>query len=331
MAERYFTPEELRALSRTPREEVEACLIERPDAVTDVVSSVTRSYRDQFGGSRAWIAAVLAFVHDRHGEEGLALATAATSRLVHALAEQGALAAPAAHAARAAEDVAGDTESAVAQVAGRAASGDLAGALAAYDAFEGACRVVHDTYRDVLSALLSTVYREWGPDELEALHRYCAEQTLLPWMPVDIAKPPDKRLVRWARMLKGHFSRLEITEDDEKFVLVQDPCGTCARQVIDSRYAPPVGLAVVEEAHPVTWGRGTTPVYRTHVPVWHVQMARERLGVPWPVNRCPAGLGSGPCETLLYKDPYDARANASVPGPTGDWRAGSDQPNVAAP
>jgi len=323
VAERYFTPEELLALSRTPREEVEACLRERPDAVTEIVASVTRSYRDQFGGSRDWIAAVLAFVHDRHGEEGLALATAATSRVIHALAAEGALAVRGDGPARAAEDIAGDTEAAVALVAGRAATGDLDGALAAYDAFEDACRVVHDTYRDVLSALLSTVYGEWGPDELEALHRYCGEQTLLPWMLVDIAKPPEKRLVRWARMLKGHFSKLEIREDDEKFVLVQHPCGTCARQVIGGRYAPPVGLAVVEEAHRVTWGRGTTPVYRTHVPVWHVQMARERLGVPWPVNRCPAGLGSGPCETLLYKDPYDTRANAFVPGP--------DQPNVATP
>jgi hypothetical protein len=56
-----------------------------------------------------------------------------------------------------------------------------------------------------------------------------------------------------------------------------------------------------------------------------VAMARERLGVPWPVNRCPAGLGTGPCETLLFKDPLDTRANTFVPG------AGGDQQSVATP
>jgi hypothetical protein len=76
-----------------------------------------------------------------------------------------------------------------------------------------------------------------------------------------------------------------------------------------------MALAVVEERHPVSWGRGATPIYRTHIPIWHVAMARERIGVPWPVNRCPAGLEVGPCTLLIFKDPLDPAANAEVPGP----------------
>jgi hypothetical protein len=48
------------------------------------------------------------------------------------------------------------------------------------------------------------------------------------------------------------------------------------------------------------------------VPVWHVSLAREVVGVPWPVNQCPAGLGTGPCKVLLYKDPFDPRADEQV-------------------
>ena len=63
----------------------------------------------------------------------------------------------------------------------------------------------------------------------------------------------------------------------------------------------------------MTWNRGTTTIYRSHVPIWHVEMARERLGVPWPVNQCPHGLDAGVCRILLYKDPYDPEADTKVP------------------
>jgi hypothetical protein len=305
MADRFFTEQELAALSRTPRQELAECL-EGGGAVRSLVASIARSYRDQIGGSRSWVGCVFARIGERHGEEGLARAVAATLRFFAALAEVG----------ESFSDAGGITEDfdcVVDRVAELAQAGDREDALAVFDTFEMACRVVQDTCCDWLSSLLSEVYRSWGPDELEDLHRYCAERTLLPWMTVDIRNAPEKRLVRWVRMLKGHFSVLRVREDDEKFVLVQDPCGTCSRQILAGRYDPPFNLAVVEEKHELTWGRGATPVYRTHVPVWHVAMARERLGAPWPVNRCPPGLGTGPCETFLYKDPRDPRANDQVP------------------
>ncbi|HSS10592.1 MAG TPA: hypothetical protein VLL25_11940, partial [Acidimicrobiales bacterium] len=273
--------------------------------VGPIVASIARSYRDQIGGSRAWAGCVLAYIGGHHGPEGLARAVAATSRFYAAL--------------NAADDGLPDAEPVseddtfVERLAELTRAGDCDGALAIFDSYEAACRVLQDRYRDWLSSLFSEVYRTWGSEELEDLHRYCAERTLLPWMTVDIRNPPEKRLVRWVRMLRGHFSGLRVREDDEKFVIVQDPCGTCSRQILAGRYDPPVELAVVQEHDVVTWGRGSTPVYRTHVPVWHVAMARERVGVPWPVNRCPAGLGTGPCETFLYKDPLDPRANAQVP------------------
>jgi hypothetical protein len=106
---------------------------------------------------------------------------------------------------------------------------------------------------------------------------------------------------------------LRISEDDEKFTLTQDPCGTCSRQIEQGRYGAPLDLAVVRERHATTWFRGDTPIYRAHVPLWHIALAGELVGVPWPVNRCPAGLGTGPCDVLLYKDPDDRRASAEVP------------------
>jgi hypothetical protein len=305
MTDRFFTESELTMLCRPPRQELVGCL-DAEGEVGVAMASIARSYRDQIGGVRSWVGHVFAYFGDRHGQEGLSRAVADTSRFYSALAKvNGGL--------PNAEGATDDVDAVVDRVTDLAGMGDRDAALAAFGTFETGCRVLQDRYCDWLSSLLSEVYRTWGSDELEAVHRYCAERTLLPWMTVDIRNAPEKRLVRWVRMLKGHFSGLRVREDDEKFVIVQDPCGTCTRQILDGRYDPPVNLAVVEEPHVVTWGRGSTPIYRTHVPVWHVAMARERLGVPWPVNRCPAGLGTGPCETLLYKDPLDPRANSQVP------------------
>lgn len=165
----------------------------------------------------------------------------------------------------------------------------------------------HDTHRDLISVVLAFVYGTFGVDGLEAALAHAAQRTLLAWMPTDIARPPEKRLVSWVRLLRGHHSELRIEEEDDRFVIVQDPCGSCTRQIDDGRYGPPLSLPVVEE-----WGGPT--IYRSHVRVMHQALPREQLGVPWPVNICPAGLGTGPCTILLYKDPLDPAA-ADVPTP----------------
>jgi hypothetical protein len=104
-----------------------------------------------------------------------------------------------------------------------------------------------------------------------------------------------------------------VAEDAQKFTITQDLCGTCSRQILGGRFGPPLNLALVTEQHAVTWGRGDTTIYRTHVPIWHVQMATEQIGVPWPVNQCPGGLDPGVCRILLYKDPCDPDAASQVP------------------
>jgi hypothetical protein len=128
-----------------------------------------------------------------------------------------------------------------------------------------------------------------------------------------LGEPAGDRLVRFVRLLKGHFSDVTVTEEPDRFLIDQHPCGTCGRQAADGRYRSPLELAVVDEPHAVCWGGGATTIYRTHVPIWHVLMARERIGVPWPVNRCPRGDGTEPCRIILYKNPLDPAAEAEVP------------------
>ena len=178
----------------------------------------------------------------------------------------------------------------------------------------------HDRGLDAVCALITHVYRTHGVDELEQSMRAVGEDTLLAWMPRDIERPPEVRVRTWAAMLHGNFAEITVSEDDEKFVITQDPCGSCGRQLECGAFPGPLEHATVTEVHPITFDRGDVPIYRTHVAVMHFLMPAERLGVPWPVVACPSGSVAGPCRITLYKDPRNpaARADADALRGPGD-------------
>jgi hypothetical protein len=170
-------------------------------------------------------------------------------------------------------------------------------------------RAEHDRGLDGVCALLTHVYRTHGIGVLEESIRAVGEQTLLAWMPRDIERPPEVRIRTWAAMLHGNFAEFTITEDDERFVITQDPCGSCGRQLECGAFPGPLDHATVTEVHPITFDRGDVPIYRTHVAVMHFLMPDERIGVPWPVVACPRGSVAGPCRITLYKDPRNPAAH----------------------
>jgi hypothetical protein len=188
------------------------------------------------------------------------------------------------------------------------------------DATTARFRAEHDRGLDAVCALITHVYRSHGVDVLERSIRAVGDQTLLAWMPRDIERPPEVRIRTWAAMLHGNFAEFTIAEDDECFVITQDPCGSCGRQLECGAFPGPFDHATVTEVHPITFERGDVPIYRTHVAVMHFLMADERLGVPWPVVACPRGNIAGPCRITLYKDPRNpaARADAAALRGAGD-------------
>jgi len=298
---RLFDDNELERLARSPRRQLEDALATGDtETVRAVAAGLERSFAGTIDGTRNWISHTFGFAAqgpDATLLEGLVEATHRFFAIYpDSIAALGSAPEPSAPL--------------ILQAADDGSPGD---ALAHFDELDARSRAAQDALRDWLSALLSRIYRERGVDTLERALRYTAERTLFGWMPTDMARAPEKRLPSWIRMLQGHFSELRIEEDDEKFTLIQDPCGTCTRQIQQGRYEAPLDLAIIEEHHATTWFRGDTPVYRAHVPLWHVTVAQELVGVPWPVNQCPAGLGTGPCSVLLFKDPHNPAAKDYLP------------------
>lgn len=279
---RLLTDEELRDLERAPRERVRHALEsgDRAEAKA-VVSRATRAWQRGIDGFRAWIDHTVTFLAAAHG-------TDAAERSRDVVAD--------AHARR----VPWTTETS------DPASDDPL--LVELCTTENRLRAEHDAWLDAVCALLSHVYRTYGVDELEASIRDAGDRTLLAWMPRDIAQAPEDRIRTWTGMLQGNFATIRVEEDDEKFVITQDPCGSCGRQIASRGFPGSLDLAMVTEVHPITFDRGDVHVYRTHVAVMHFLMPRERLGVPWPVVACPPGDGVGPCRISLYKNPLDPSA-----------------------
>jgi hypothetical protein len=294
------------ALAVPPRDEVRAAVdavAAAPDgerdalaaAAGDLVDRWVRQFAGYVDGFAAFVAVIQEWLLAEHGLGALTTAERLDRWVVHAMAIAPTEAELADLDRRPGAEVAGILRSGGADAASHA--------MAVWGDVESAWRKSHDIHVDLVAVWLSQVYRGYGVDALEACLRHSGDRTLVAWMPIDRARPVEQRVRQWARLLRGNFSNIRVDEDDDGFTFTQDPCGTCARQITRGAYAPPLDAAVVSEAHPITFGLGGVPVYRTHVPLFHRMIPMERAGEEWPEIRCPVGMGTGPCTVRLTKAP----------------------------
>jgi hypothetical protein len=303
MSQRIFTPEELQALSLSGSERVKKA-VDSGDAgeaqrVFDHVIDLYRQFHDLYHG---WVPSLIVYLNDTYGHD----VAKGFSHIEDVLA----------HSARVGMNLESirimqtEPEKAFAQ---KLEDGDFFGAYEFYLHVERGCRDLHDFYRDYVSTMLSHVYREYGVDALADCLRASSEKDWMPWMMDEIDTDPRERLIVWADLLGvANFGNITIEEQDDRFVVLQNPCGSCGRQHRGGRYDEPWGLAVVQEKdHPLTYGQGGCSVYRAHIPMMHYIMPVERIGAPWPLVQCPRNK-AGQCKVTLYKDPRQKAPDAKA-------------------
>ena len=284
---RLLDDDALAELGRDPVERVRDA-IERGDhpAAADLAARARRGWARGIDGFRVWIVHTLAFLTDRFGATEAGVALGELSLVTAAWVPWG--------------------------EAGTASPPTGTELLDDLRSDEAVARAEHDRWLDAVCALLSHVYRTHGIDALQEAIVYAGDQTLLAWLPEDIARDPVVRVRTWAGMLQGNFATVRVEEDHASFTITQDPCGSCGRQLAAGRHPGPFDHATVHEVHPITFERGGVPVYRTHVAVMHFLVPEARIGAPWPVVACPRGLDAAPCRVRLYKDPLDPAAHADA-------------------
>jgi acetyl-CoA synthetase len=184
-------------------------------------------------------------------------------------------------------------------------AGDPAGARRGVDDKErGQYLPLHDRIVRFMAETFAYVLRELGPD---ALLRF------------QLATAEGQRdgFERWDRMsaaefarataflLKQHMGQVAVHEDDEKFTVVQTPCGSGGRLRLAGAYDGADALPFVEatEAFPpgaLTHGEARFPVYCSHCPIWNGLAPVEWFGRPHWVFDDPS-RADGSCTLHVYK------------------------------
>jgi hypothetical protein len=190
-----------------------------------------------------------------------------------------------------------------------AAAGDLDEVLALWTQVHEACDTAEQLRRDAVTAQLTLVCERYGADGLEDCLRHAVDLIWIPRMENDLALAPADRVRGWAeKMAIGHNGAVRITEHADRWVFTLDPCGSCGRQVLSGRYAPPWNFGLVPAGARAGFLRDDITVYQAHLAVAHGLVPIERGGAPWPAISC-AGLAGRPCELVIFRDPaatYDS-------------------------
>ncbi len=179
-------------------------------------------------------------------------------------------------------------------------AGDAQGARALIDQKErGQYLPLHDRLIRLMAEIFGYVLEQFGPAELYRFHRATAEgqrQGFEKWerlTPVEFAQAT-------AFLLKQHMGELEVREDDEKFTIVQAPCGSGGRLRLAGAYSGPEALPFVNGPGPLTLGQERFPVYCSHCPLWNSVAPVEWFGRPHWVFDNPS-RPDGSCTLHVYK------------------------------
>lgn len=174
---------------------------------------------------------------------------------------------------------------------------------------------LHDLYCDWVWDLLTKIGDKFGESRVYEMLRATQETWMLrrTWkaftkMPVERQVQLTTEMMRAHRCGPNQDGTVEVTEDDEKFSITMDPCGSGGRMrrgdPVDgtpSRLGPPYNFGKTKEAHDWSWGRKDVPYYCVHCAVNEL-LPIEWGGYPlWVTDYDPDH--SKPCVWRFYKSP----------------------------
>ncbi len=188
---------------------------------------------------------------------------------------------------------------------------DEAKTLASYTIAES--KGLHDLFCDWLWDLLTQIARRFGEEALGEILRASQGSWMLrrSWKGF-LGMSVKERLALTAEIMRSHHGgpgqdgELTITEDEHRYSLIMDPCGSGGRMrrgdPVDgtpSRLGAPYNFGVTQTAHDWSWGREGVPYYCTHCAMNEI-LPMEWGGHPlWVTEFNPDA--SKPCAWHFYK------------------------------
>ena len=172
--------------------------------------------------------------------------------------------------------------------------GRTADALAYLEYGCSEARSLHDGMCSLADDAITHLARLAGDQEVCSMLRKRYEPVIRLWL----ATTPGlaESMERTAEFQRGHFGKISVKEEADRFVLTCDPCGSGGRL----QRTKPVVRA--QNAYDWTWSRTNVPYYCTHCAVMWEILPIEMRGYPIRINLAPE-KSSDPCVHLYYKNP----------------------------
>jgi len=171
---------------------------------------------------------------------------------------------------------------------------------------------MHDAYLVWIGRLMAHIYQSWGEDAaVEALKATMIDLKSMPGVRDECVERGGLRA--WIETMvdgwrvHGSHPGLTVQEDEEKFTISVQPCGSGGRLIDDGYYdGPDAILPKLQKAGPHTWGETDVPIYCAHCALAHEVGPLEsgKAGAQLWVHEAPFPRKKGdPCIHHFYKDP----------------------------
>lgn len=184
--------------------------------------------------------------------------------------------------------------------------------LAHYFLIEG--KRLHDLMCDWVYATLDYVGSHYGDEAVYQAVRHAGERIRKPYVQHVAELTVEERIYLQAEGMRSHRSGpgelggFEIVEEEDRYVLSFDPCGSGGRirrtGELDKRpprTGPPYNFGRIRKGYPWSWGLAGVPYYCVHCCVWSEIQSIEWIGFPFRItdyNDDP----EKPCRFLFYKE-----------------------------
>lgn len=179
-------------------------------------------------------------------------------------------------------------------------AGDFGEARALLEERDRQHQMIHDQFIDMKAGFYSYVGKVFGDERLKEILRHTGErqrQGFERWEELS----SDDFVRASAYLLKTHMGHVTVSEDDDKFTITQDPCGSGGRLMRTSAYDGADGLYRIERAQPIAFGKPGFPSYCAHCAVWNNIQCIEWFGHPqWCIDH--PTTPSEPCRIHIYKE-----------------------------
>jgi hypothetical protein len=159
---------------------------------------------------------------------------------------------------------------------------------------------MHDLYRDWVTDLLTFIGRRFGDGVLHDALKQSVEGFTSALSKRYAGKSARRKMEILAAGLRGHLFPFRVEEDEEKFIIMPEVCGSGERLIREGAYDPPRSFLKIKRPQPMTFDREDFPVYCAHC-YFQNMVPAEPGGSPLFVTEPSEELGKKPCRIYVYK------------------------------